>query len=390
MICIRNTGEIDIKGLFLMGASTKRDDQSTIGMFGSGNKYAIATLLRKNIPFRIYSGTQEIKITKEKDVLRGQEYEIIVIDGNRTSLTTEMGPQWETWYCIREFVSNAIDEGEYSVTQVENEEPTEGETRIYIDEVGDIEEMINNITDYFCFQEEAIEIIETPKYGTVSVYPNDKEETVFYRKGIRCNQRNTDKSYYRYDFSDIKINESRVYSLGHEPYERIAEYLLSTEDQELIKTYIKHYNVYQDFDRAMFEYAKGRPSGMWYEILKNEKLIPDSLANISSLPLEDRADCISLPDNLIDVIKEYYPDIFVYGSTEYGYIEVKPTAEQMKMVNTGISNLLQVGINIPEGSIKYGKFHRKEVIAKVIENNRIVLSIDHIKSQRFVEMTILE
>ena len=55
-IKIQNEGEIEKRAFQLIGASTKRDDESKIGFFGSGNKYAIALLLRKNIFFKVYSG----------------------------------------------------------------------------------------------------------------------------------------------------------------------------------------------------------------------------------------------------------------------------------------------------------------------------------------------
>ena len=45
-LIITNKGEIEPQALHLVGASTKRGDSSKIGQFGSGNKYALAYLLR--------------------------------------------------------------------------------------------------------------------------------------------------------------------------------------------------------------------------------------------------------------------------------------------------------------------------------------------------------
>jgi hypothetical protein len=67
-LLIENKGEIDVNGLILMGGSTKRDSQTSIGFFGSGNKYAIATLINKGINFKIFSGENEIKITKFEEI----------------------------------------------------------------------------------------------------------------------------------------------------------------------------------------------------------------------------------------------------------------------------------------------------------------------------------
>jgi hypothetical protein len=51
-LLIENKGEIDINALILMGGTTKREDESKIGFFGSGNKYAIALLLRERLNMR--------------------------------------------------------------------------------------------------------------------------------------------------------------------------------------------------------------------------------------------------------------------------------------------------------------------------------------------------
>lgn len=47
-IRIKNQWLIEPQALHLVGASTKRNDASKIGQFGSGNKYAMAYLLRNN------------------------------------------------------------------------------------------------------------------------------------------------------------------------------------------------------------------------------------------------------------------------------------------------------------------------------------------------------
>ena len=118
---IENKGELDVSSLILLGASTKREDDSKIGFFGSGNKYAIATLIRMGVGFRIFSGNNEVVITTNDINFRGRTFKQILIDGQQTSLTTDMGPQWEEWMALREWVSNSLDEGQSNiVTDTEN------------------------------------------------------------------------------------------------------------------------------------------------------------------------------------------------------------------------------------------------------------------------------
>lgn len=117
MVIITNKGLIDPLAFELIGASTKRDDEQTIGFFGSGVKYAIAGLLKRGIPFQVWRGTEPIEFTTEKVVMRDTEFDRILIDGKPTSMTTSMGPKWELWMLVRELYANAIDEGgEMAVT----------------------------------------------------------------------------------------------------------------------------------------------------------------------------------------------------------------------------------------------------------------------------------
>ena len=52
-LIIRNKGIIVEEAITLLGASSKRDDDSKIGYFGSGLKYALACFLRNNRKFFI-------------------------------------------------------------------------------------------------------------------------------------------------------------------------------------------------------------------------------------------------------------------------------------------------------------------------------------------------
>ena len=118
-ILFRNDGEIDPNALKLLGASTKRNDSSKIGFFGSGLKYALAYLLRKGIETRIFSGNKEIKLSTKRSRFRDQSFDVICVNGSETSLTTSMGVDWKGWFAVREIYCNALDEGGCSILTVE-------------------------------------------------------------------------------------------------------------------------------------------------------------------------------------------------------------------------------------------------------------------------------
>mgnify|MGYP000651360957 CR=1 FL=1 len=82
---ISNKGIINVEALTLLGASTKRGLNGKIGMFGSGNKYALAFLLRNGFEVSIYAGNEKIEIGTEKAQFRDNDFEVITISMDRTA-----------------------------------------------------------------------------------------------------------------------------------------------------------------------------------------------------------------------------------------------------------------------------------------------------------------
>lgn len=79
---IRSKGEIDIQAFTLIGASTKTGDSSKIGMYGSGNKYAISSLLRQKINFKVFSGESEIVFSTSPNTFRDKAFDVILVNGS--------------------------------------------------------------------------------------------------------------------------------------------------------------------------------------------------------------------------------------------------------------------------------------------------------------------
>lgn len=146
---ISSKGEIEPESFRLIGASTKRDDDESIGIFGSGLKYSIAYLLRNKINFWVFSGTREVKFETKTANFRGKQFEQIYIDGEATSFTTDLGYDWELWWSIREIYCNAIDEGGYSCEETASFDSTEGETAFYIEVNKGVKEILDNWGRYF-------------------------------------------------------------------------------------------------------------------------------------------------------------------------------------------------------------------------------------------------
>lgn len=212
-IAIKNNGYIEEKDLYLIGSSTKRDDDTKIGIFGSGWKFALAWFMRNGCKVTIYSGKEEIKIGTVTVDHRGTNVEVITVNGKSTSLTTMMGIKWTGWMALREVIANAIDEGGFEFEVDSAITPKEDTTVIYIGINDEIKGFINNFDNYFCFnRKDGIKITNSNSFDSINSTIYIKETAspvVVYRKGIRCVEK-LFNSYIDFDFYELEINESRI------------------------------------------------------------------------------------------------------------------------------------------------------------------------------------
>jgi len=109
MIIFRNPGLIDLAAVTTMGVSVKAD--GAFGRFGTGIKYAVATVLRGGGRVSIFRGLTEHRFTTEAVEVRGQPFDFVCLDGVRIGFTTQLGRDWKPWMVLREFGCNALDEG---------------------------------------------------------------------------------------------------------------------------------------------------------------------------------------------------------------------------------------------------------------------------------------
>ena len=113
-VCFQNKGEIDVRGLFTFGASAKINE-TAIGYFGTGLKYALAVLLREGCEVDVYSGTRRIEITSKPVMMRDVEFNMVHFNGKEASFTVDLGKNWELWMAYRELRANAMDEEDWHV-----------------------------------------------------------------------------------------------------------------------------------------------------------------------------------------------------------------------------------------------------------------------------------
>ena len=226
-LVIKNTGLIESGDLTLIGSSTKREDDSKIGMYGSGNKYALAWFLRNNIDIRIFSGLNEIKLSHELVSHRNRQVAVLTVDDIPTSITSEMGPEWTGWMALRELISNAIDEGDYEITTAFNmpAQGVENNTMIHIPLNNELNKVIREYDHYFAFDRKAT---YSNEHGSVYL-KSEPSKLNLYRKGIKCYDEKEHETLLDYNLENITISESRVCD-AYERSSKIKNFIRSSNN----------------------------------------------------------------------------------------------------------------------------------------------------------------
>lgn len=225
MSYIKITNEIDnVNRLFLekLGLSTKRDDENTIGQFGSGSKFAPIAALR--------NGWQWINVGTDSDGPYQMEYVSVdegginsiyyqySVDGEvytkPSSFTLEAGIlSWDSNFQIfREAFSNALDEHimngvPYSIDVVDEIVNEPGKFSVYITAADELLEIINEFDRWF-------DIKRTPYFETTfgNVYLPWNYDINIYHKGVHVYGPISDEdgvSLFDYSLNHVTLNEER-------------------------------------------------------------------------------------------------------------------------------------------------------------------------------------
>jgi len=373
---IQSKGEIEVQALSLMGASTKRDNPNSIGEWGSGGKYSISTMLRNNVDFKIFSGTTPVNITTETVSLRDKEFKKILINGEQTSLTTEMGGKdWDNSFSyIREIYSNALDEDtDATLSVVENLEGEIGYTTYFIEFNESVEDFYNNIFDYFCSKNP--NVLFSNKY--ISVY-NSKDGLRLFRKGILCKHEQKDKSVFNYNSPDFKINESRVLSDTFSARYTIGQGWKTCNSPEHILILLRSISGANTglFEHSIVWGSMENFSSSWYEALKDKTLL--GLEHLEMFE-EESKNAIILPFELIRTLKSQFEDLHVLGvssKSNGAFKEEKPSDKLVNKVLDAINLLMSTNYKTRYNNpiIKYVKFSKTDILAQAIDGD-IYLSV---------------
>jgi len=394
---IKNNGELDIRLVALMGGTTKAGDIYKIGQFGTGLKYVLAYCFRNGIDFKIFSGSKEVKIHTEIEVIKEQEFKIICIEGNRTSITTRMGADWQPWMIVRELYSNALDEGgaEYGVTSEIGGSP--GETCFYIEMNLDFMKVYNDWNKYFI-------VGRLPMYETTdfALHPTSGNLKI-YKHGILIHE-TKHRSMFSYDIKNASINELREYK-GTVSTD-LSRLFFEIDDKKVIEYILENIVQVDEHSEAMYyeatlelEWWQGvgyRMKNAWKEVLGEAKIISKKtkeaiLAKNVNLDLDHT---VSLPEHLYKCLSASFDGISAIRMADKvnEFYEIHDEELALKL-KSALATLESANYFIhPELKFLFGEFGQKDTLAKISLDKKEILISQKMKDKSMFDFcaTLIE
>lgn len=229
MILFENKGILDLDAMRAFGVNVKEDD-SAIGYFGTGLKYALAVSLRLGLTIEMVLDRERYAFTLNEKTIRGKAFNFIMLchpDGTKEQLgfTTELGKNWKKWMAFREFYCNAKDEG--GGCRLGSIDAAAGKTVFAVDGMDDI---------YYEFGSYFID--DTPLVSTPQVdIHRGPCKAVFYR-GIRTNDL-AEPARYKYNVkSQMPLTEDRTMASSYLVEERISAGVATCDNEEVIHSVV--------------------------------------------------------------------------------------------------------------------------------------------------------
>ena len=382
---IQNDGVLDTRLIALMGGTTKANDVFKIGQWGSGLKYTLAYLLKNNIDFKIFAGEEQVIVGTETEIIRDEVFEIITINGQRTSVTVNMGGNaWEAWTVIREVWCNALDEGgalKQTTTEVTG---LAGTTTFYIQITEEIKNVILNWSKYFIHDHEAL--FESDTYR---IYPGG-DSLRLYKQGVLIHESNSKfAGLFSYDIRNADINELREFkgSIELELYKALKD-----ANEKVIRQFIEnvtddHYEGQADFSGWSF---MGKFGKQWAETIGNATLIhQEAVDQIKARDLDvDLTASVVVPKKVYKLLSNQFKGVGALRMADKNNEFFQTHDQELeKMIKQGLAILETCDYSIsPELSFIYGIFGDKRKLASVNLDEKVIYVSESMRNSSLFEI----
>lgn len=222
-IFFQNNGAIDLDVIRTMGVSVKTSD-NPIGYFGTGLKFAIATLLRTGHKITLDTGGELYEFRTVTKKIRGQDFEMIYMGDEQLAFTTDLGKNWHVWQAYREFHSNTIDERGYIGR---NPKDLDANSTTFMISGQEIEDVFDIRYEIFLASE--------PSWVVDGLEIHRGETNFLYYRGVRVGQM-PKKTAFTYNFTmPMKLTEDRTLESMYDAMWKIGNRLPMVPDPEFAR-----------------------------------------------------------------------------------------------------------------------------------------------------------
>lgn len=241
MIVFSNPGEIDPRLISTLGVNVK-DNDSAIGFFGTGLKYAIAVCLREAQVLEIWSGLTKYEFLVSPETIRGKEFGFIAMrhchGAGKTDIligpwvplgfTTDLGKTWTIANAYRELHCNCLDEGGHGGTQADFE-PSPGFTHVVVR--GMSFEDVHRERHTFLLRPDLLPLYRSPR---LEVYMGPCKK-FFYRGIAVCDLPRPSLMTYNV-LEPVALTEDRTVKSTWDYQQRLAGFYNTDAPEALIRT----------------------------------------------------------------------------------------------------------------------------------------------------------
>lgn len=268
MISMQNKGLIDIDLITTMGAHVKSGDDS-IGYFGTGLKYAIATFLREGIGFYMLVGDIKYEFFTEPKTIRGKEFNICHMVGPYDSIalgfTTELGKNWQVWQAYREVYSNCLDEGGTIAHGERLTAKADYTTFVIVDEIDHDGVFLRELDKELVYSDDEIDI-----YSGVS--------DVIYYRGIRAKDLSK-PSAYTYNIKErCQLTEDRLLCYDFQVEAIITNAVATMDNKDVIKTVAAAPKTNYESSIRYGDYISRPPNQPFIDVVNGERQVNPTIS----------------------------------------------------------------------------------------------------------------
>lgn len=269
-VYFHNAGLIDIAAVTTMGVSVK-DGDTPIGFFGTGLKFAIATILRNGGTVTVWRGLEPFVFSKMQTEIRGQSFDLVAMNGASLGFTTQLGRTWEPWMAYRELASNCRDEG--GATSIEPVSPADGCTTI----------IVTGLIDVW-HERQTILLDSTPIAVTDYAEIRPGPSNYVYYRGVRIFQPTKPTALLYNVTSPLELTEDRTAKNWYQVELAIERTLGALDDRSLIRAAMTCGDAYREHSMDVAKY--GNPGPVFRDVVGQLAMGAENCTTINPAALQ--------------------------------------------------------------------------------------------------------